>query len=138
MEIIGWPGFMPPREPWAEPFWRGLTDGKLMLPHCHHCKTYHYPPVEERCAKCTIPLNWTESSGSARLWSWATFHHVYFQNFPLGPPYTVLMVELDVSVKMLASLATGENEAKLLCDMDMAFQSMEIQSGVFIPAFSPV
>jgi hypothetical protein len=48
------------------------------------------------------------------------------------------MVELDVSVKMLASLATGENEAKLLCDMDMAFQSMEIQSGVFIPAFSPV
>jgi len=138
MEITDWPDYMPPRESWAEPFWGGLTDGKLMLPHCSQCKSYHYPPIEERCPKCTKPFSWVESSGAARLWSWTTFHHGYFQNYPLGLPYTVLMVELDVSVKILASLSTGESMSELKCDMEMAFQSMEIQSGVFIPAFSPV
>ena len=137
LEISDWPDYMPPRESWAEPFWDGLTKGMLLLSHCEQCRQFHYPPVNERCPVCSESFSWVTVAGDAKLWSWSTFHHVYYEKFPLEPPYTVLMVELEEGIRMLTSLFTEKGIDKLRCDMKMKFKPIEIQSKVFIPAFMP-
>lgn len=62
-------------------------------------------------------------AGTARLWSWTTFHREYFAGYPLAPPYTVLMVELTEGVRMLATLPTDIDPACLYCDQPMQFRS---------------
>ncbi len=137
MEVSHWPEYLPPYESWADPFWQGLSSGKLLLPHCLRCDKFDYPPLNPRCPDCVESISWTEASDSAVLWSWITFHRAYFEDYPLNPPYTVLMMELRLGIRMLASLSPEINPKDLSCGMTMTFSPMEIQSGIFIPAFLP-
>mgnify|MGYP000005124494 FL=1 len=130
------PDYLPPRKPWAEPYWEALPDGKLLLQHCEQCNAFAYPPVDERCSVCKSPTSWREASGQARLWSWIVFHHEFFAGYPLPAPYTVLMLDLAEGIRMLATLA-GAEPADLACDAPMEFLSREVAPGVFIPGFAP-
>ncbi len=77
-------------------------------------------------------------AGTARLWSWTTFHREYFAGYPLTPPYTVLMVELTEGVRMLATLPTDIDPACLYCDQPMQFRAFELEPGASIPGFAPI
>ena len=77
-------------------------------------------------------------AGTARLWSWTTFHREYFAGYPLAPPYTVLMVELTEGVRMLATLPTDIDPACLYCDQPMQFRAFELEPGASIPGFAPI
>lgn len=137
MEVRDWPEYLPPHETWSDPFWQGLSNGKLLLPHCHRCNKSDYPPLNPRCPDCSDSVSWLEASGSTILWSWTTFHRVYFEGFPLNPPYTVLMVELEEGIRILASLSPDIDPKSLSCGMTMTFSPIEIQPGIYIPAFLP-
>ena len=37
------PDYLPPRKPWAEPYWEALPDGKLLLQHCVNLAHSQFP-----------------------------------------------------------------------------------------------
>ncbi|MED5220568.1 MAG: OB-fold domain-containing protein [Actinomycetota bacterium] len=131
-------GHLPPREPAAEPFWAGLAEGVLRLSGCDGCGTMACPPESDPCPRCGQPATWRDMAGTARLWSWTTFHREYFAGYPLAPPYTVLMVELTEGVRMLATLPTDIDPACLYCDQPMQFRAFELEPGASIPGFAPI
>ena len=137
MEMSGWPDYLPPRHNWSEPFWLGLDAGELQLSYCPDCKQVEYPPLVEHCRECNQPLAWKPASGKARLWSWTTFHRVYYPDYPLDPPYTVLMVDLEEGVRMLATLSPDIEPDNLECDQVLQFIAIEIASGILVPGFKP-
>lgn len=128
---------LPPRETEVEPFWASLAEGVLRLPNCDGCGTVAYPPEGDTCPRCGQTAAWRDMAGTARLWSWTTFHREYFAGYPLAPPYTVLMVELTEGLRMLATLPVGVDPAQLRCDQPMQFHAVELEPGVFIPGFTP-
>ena len=132
-----WPEYMPVRQPWAEPFWTGLSLGELMLQKCNHCARSYYPFVEIGCTQCGQEVTWFQAVGDARLWSWVTFHREYYSDYPLSVPYTVISVDLPEGIRMLATLASNINPAALKCDMALRFNPIELSTGVFIPGFRP-
>ena len=137
MEVTPWPDFMPTRHDWSESFWLGLADSKLQLAYCPVCDQLEYPPVSPRCRNCHQALTWKSASGNARLWSWTTIHRVYYPDYPLEPPYTVLMVELDEGISMLATLVPDYPTDSLACNQALDFKAIEISPGVLVPGFVP-
>ncbi len=133
-----WPPYMPPKEDWAAPFWNGLSDGNLVLQQCEQCRVTTYPPIEEHCTACGSELTWITASGAAELWSWVTFHRVYYSGYPLDPPYTVLMAELPEGPRILATLAADVEPGSLQCGMKLLFSPLELALGTFIPGFRPL
>ena len=128
-ETNAWPPYLPPREAWAEPFWRALSEGRLMLQACDQCRVSTYPPVEANCTACGSELSWVAARGRAKLWSWVTFQREYYPGYPLAPPYTVVMVELAEGVRMLATLTTEALPQNLQCDNDLQFTPIELEPG---------
>ena len=81
------------------PFWAGLREHRLVLPHCPDCAAYWYPPAP-RCRRCLGPaVSWRECPGRGTLWSWASAKRAFAPG--LGVPYTVVQVELDAQPGLL-------------------------------------
>jgi uncharacterized protein len=127
--------FLPATAAWADPLWSGLRNGVLIIQKCECCGNFVYPPVEEMCAHCDNAYTWHQASGTAKLWSWVTFHRTYYPGYPLEPPYTVLMVELEEGVRMLAALGADTAVEDLRCDMAMQFRPLRLSRDVLIPSF---
>ena len=64
-----------------QPFWAGLREHRLVLPHCPDCAAYWYPPAP-RCPRCLGPaVSWRECPGRGTLWSWATARRAFAPGF---------------------------------------------------------
>ena len=102
--------------------------------HCEHTRI----PDDERCPGCSAAQEWSPASGAATLWSWTTFHREYYPGYPLKPPYTVLMVELEEGVRMLGTLDPQIPPDQLRCGMQLEFIALDLGGAFRIPGFAPV
>jgi uncharacterized OB-fold protein len=81
---------------WQVGFWAAAERGEVAV---QRCGEGHYQfPGGPACARCGREVKWIPVSGLGTVWSWAEFHHRYFERF-LDPPYVVMIVELDQGVR---------------------------------------
>lgn len=137
MAVASLPSYLPTQDDWTQPFWQSLKQGVLLIQRCEHCAINVYPPVEQKCGNCGTAFQWRQASGEASLWSWVTIHREYYPDYPLTPPYTVLMVQLKEGIKMLASLTQGAGPSELRCDLPLQFSPLELLPGRWVPAYKP-
>lgn len=79
----------------SAPFWAGAREGRLLIQHCGDCGTPRFPP-RLFCGRCrSNAIEWRQSAGRGRIWSWVIAHGPTLPAFADRVPYPVLVVELD-------------------------------------------
>ena len=105
--------------PESAPYWEAAKAHHLMLPRCHTCGQFWFPP-SQRCAHClSADFGWEDVSGRGRIYSFVVFHRVYHPAFEADVPYVVAIVELDEGPRLLTNIV-GTAPDNVRCDMRVA------------------
>ena len=116
-------------------FWDYARRGVLALPTCRACGHVWFPPSSS-CPQCLSKnVEFRETSGRAKLWSWIVIHRQYFKDFP--PPYLVAFVELETG-PMLMSTLTNVSPEQLRCDLPLKAMFEKLTDDVHILQFEPI
>jgi len=92
------------------PYWRGLAEGRLVLPRCKSCGAWHWPAVW-RCGNCgSWDHEWVEQALTGTIFSWNRTHHRFGGTEGLPLPFTTLLVELEGSAIRLLGLFEGPQQ----------------------------
>lgn len=95
----------------SRPFWDAAREGRLLLPQCDHCGTFH-TYFEPWCSHCGGEgVHWAPLSGRGRIWANCRFHRVYFAGFEGEVPYNVAMVELEEGPRLVTNIVGLETGA---------------------------
>lgn len=85
-------------------FWDAAKAGRLDLPRCNNCGTFH-TYFEPWCNICAHEgVHWEEVSGRGRIWANCRFHKVYFPGFKEDTPYNVAIVELEEGPRLVTNI----------------------------------
>lgn len=116
-------------------FWDHARRGILALPACRACGHVWFPP-SSGCPRCLSQnIEFRETSGRAKLWSWVVIHRQYFKDF--APPYLVAFVELEAGPMLMSTLANVSAE-ELRCDLPLKATFERLTDDVHILRFEPM
>jgi len=90
-------------------FWDAAKAGRLELPRCDSCDSFH-TYFEPWCNNCGHEgVHWEEVSGRGRIWANCRFHKVYFPGFKEEAPYNVAIVELEEGPRLVTNIVGLEH-----------------------------
>lgn len=116
-------------------FWDAANRGVLALPTCRICLHIWYPP-SALCPSClSREVEFRETSGRGKVWSWIVMHRQYFREFP--PPYVVLFVKLEEGPMMMSMLGSGVEYSMLRCDLPVQAVFERLSDGFSVLKFRP-
>lgn len=126
---------LPVETEWSAEFWTALRDGRFVLQRCTECGRYAgYPKVF--CPHCYADaLEWVESSGRGRIYTFSTIVSNPPSTFLAELPYTVAIIELDEGVRFLSRLVNVEPDA-VQCDLPVRLV-IEREGDQVMPFFEP-
>lgn len=111
----------------SRPFWDAARAGRLHLPRCDKCGTFH-TYFEPWCNVCGHEgVHWEDLSGRGRIWANCRFHRAYFPGFEPELPYNVAMVELAEGPRLVTNIVGLERD-----ELDEMPIGMEVEA-VFDP-----
>ena len=121
----------------SKPYWAGLKEHKLLMPKCDDCGKYWFPPTQH-CTHCSSKnWKWTQVSGRGKVFSFVVYHRVYHPGFADEVPYAVAVIALDEGPRMLSNISRCPVE-KIVCDMPVEIDYVDITEDATIPKFRPV
>ncbi|MFV0644296.1 MAG: Zn-ribbon domain-containing OB-fold protein [Sphingomonadaceae bacterium] len=90
------------------PYWDALVEGRLQLPRCKACGTWHWPAVW-RCSECgSWESEWVEQPLAGTVFSYTRTHHHFGGTEGLPHPFTTVLVLLDTVPIRLNGVLEGE------------------------------
>jgi uncharacterized protein len=93
------------------PYWEALAQGRLVLPRCNGCGTWHWPAVW-RCGDCgSWDHGWHEQPLAGSVFAWTRTHHRFAGTEALALPYVTVLVLLDTVPIRLTGLVEGDEAA---------------------------
>jgi uncharacterized OB-fold protein len=127
---------IPPVDPWAEPFWAGTRERKLVIQRCTDCEKHiFYPRIG--CPFCSSDkLDWIEASGRGTVYS-----HTLVQNNPSSAfmedlPFMIAIVELEEGVRMMTNIVDYDPE-EVHCGMPVEVTFERLTDEITLPKFKP-
>ena len=98
----------------SAPFWNGLKEGRLTIPHCTSCGHWIFFP-RRHCDKCwSQDLEWKEVTGAGTLYTYTLTRVPTLPDFADEMPQKLAVVELDEGVRINTTLVgVGEDEIKV-------------------------
>ena len=130
-------GALPQPTPESQPYWDGLKEHKLLLPHCTACDRFHFYPRPF----CPNPdcfsweIDWREASGKGRVYTYVISH------LPIPPmqektPYVIAVIELDEGPRMMSNLIIDDAYD---CAVEMPVEIVfdDVTDAVTLPKFRP-
>jgi uncharacterized OB-fold protein len=119
----------------SEPFWKGLSDNRLIMMRCDNCMRYTYYPVAG-CVNCgSDQLRPSEVDGRGTVYSFTVCYLEYGSGMQV--PYVAAYVELGVQagLRMIANIVN--------CKISEVFIGMPVLMMVIdgpqpLPFFEPV
>lgn len=131
---------LPPINEQSRPFWQATREGRLQLPRCNHCGTFH-TYFEPWCSHCGQEgVHWERLSGRGRIWANCRFHRVYFPGFSPEMPYNVAMVELEEGPRIMTNIVGLPTGALDEMPIGMAVEAVfePVTAEVSLVKFRPV
>ena len=126
----------PERDALNTPYWDSLAQGALSFQRCSACGHAWLPPRSE-CPQCLAAnWRWETAAGGAKLVSWVVYHMAYHAAFVNRLPYTVAVVELDESPRLISNVV-GVGDAETLKIDQRLKLVIEDESGTAVPRFAP-
>ena len=119
----------------SKPHWDGCRDGVLRVQRCGACEHYVFIP-QAVCTRCQADaLEWVESTGRGRVYSYTTVHRPPRPQFET--PFVVAIVELDEGWQMLSNLVECEPaEIESGLPVEVRFRAMSDE--ITLPYFAPI
>lgn len=118
-------------------FWRGASDGTLLVLRCGACTYLSHPP-DVSCAKCgAMELTPAPMSGNGEVYSFTIVRQAFDPAFVPEVPYVVALVELDEQpgLRMLANIVDIVPDA---VDIGMRVEvTFEDRGDHVVPQFRP-
>ena len=100
----------------SAPYWNGLKEGRLTLPHCKSCGHWIFFP-RRHCDKCwSQDLEWKEVKGTGTLYTYTLTRVPTLPDFTDEMPQKMAVVELDEGVRINTTLI-GLDEADIKVGM---------------------
>jgi len=90
----------------TQPYWDAARKSQLLLQRCNACGRYQFYP-RPYCVKCLADISWVPSEGRGRIYTYTVVHRPPSPALERRIPYTVVVVDLDEGVRMLANLVEG-------------------------------
>ena len=126
----------PERDALNTPYWDSLAQGALSFQRCSACGHAWLPPRSE-CPQCLAAnWRWETAAGGAKLVSWVVYHMAYHAAFVNRLPYTVAVVELDESPRLISNVVGVADAETLKIDQRLKLV-IEDESGTAVPRFAP-
>lgn len=93
-------------------FWRGIEEGRLMLPFCVEGLHWFFPPMPgcPECGAAQDRVEFRPSSGRGQIYSWIVAHYAFGAEFADEVPYAVVTVELDEGPRIYGRWMAAEPE----------------------------
>jgi uncharacterized OB-fold protein len=128
---------LPETQPWSEEFWRGAKEGKLLIQHCQDCDAKIFYP-RKVCPECwSDNLDWIESSGKAKVYTFSTAFDMVEPKFWDDLPYTIAYVDLEEGVRMMTRIVECKPEdIKINMEVEVVFH--KLNDDFYLPYFRPV
>ena len=100
----------------SAPYWNGLKEGRLTLPHCQSCGHWIFFP-RRHCDKCwSQDVEWKEVKGTGTLYTYTLTRVPTLSDFADEMPQKMAVVELDEGVRINTTLI-GVDEAEIKVGM---------------------
>lgn len=117
-------------------FWEQCKQNKLMIQQCKDCKRHIFYP-RNICPHCmSDEIEWVESSGKGKVYSYTVAHRAGGPGFQDDVPYIIALIELDEGVRMMSTIVNCER-SELACDMPVEVVFEVITDDVTYPKFKP-
>lgn len=119
----------------SRPYWEGLKERRLLIPHCGTCGHWWFPP-SALCPRCNADKpEWRAASGCGKVFSYVVFHRVYHPAYAGNVPYAVALIELEEGPRLVSNLV-GVDLADIRCEMPVIVVFEELGEWV-VPKFKP-
>ena len=89
------PGYAPPEDPIAAPFWEGIESGEIRLPRCSVCGRWQWYPTAVGADCAGGELVWETVSDRGTLHTFTRVQRSFLPGGHGALPYVVGFVELD-------------------------------------------
>ncbi|MBI2962340.1 MAG: Zn-ribbon domain-containing OB-fold protein [Deltaproteobacteria bacterium] len=117
-------------------FWKGLSQGELLLQHCLECRHVQYYQ-QGMCRHCgSVRLEHRAASGRGKVYSYSVVYRAPGPAFKNDTPYAVLLVELEEGPRMISSLVGGDPE-RVTFDMPVQLVCEKVSDVITLPRFKP-
>ncbi|MGR8948501.1 MAG: Zn-ribbon domain-containing OB-fold protein [Gammaproteobacteria bacterium] len=106
----------PQSPPEHEPWWRALTEHRLLAQQCSGCQRLRLYP-RPMCDACySLKYDWVEISGVGSVHSWAISYHAFNAGFKKDIPYLTVTVDLQDGLRLHAPML-GPADQKMALGM---------------------
>src|SRR5687768_13888412 len=114
-------------------FWEGCADGKLRLRKCAKCGK-HQAPTRNACGCGSSELQWVETSGRGKVYSFNVLHRAPDPAFRDELPYVIAIVELEEGARLMSNITGSPPDAvKVGAPVRAVFETAA--EGIGLPKF---
>lgn len=123
--------------PLSRVFYDGCKENKLLYQHCKNCDEVIFFP-KEFCPNCmSHNLEWLESKGKGKIYSFTVVYAGAPMEFVDDQPYALAVIEMDEGYRLMSNIVECDfNE--LRCDMPVEVVFDPVTSEITLPKFRPV
>jgi len=127
--------YEPVSESFEEGFWGAIKQRKLVFQRCQECGEFLHPP-RPMCHRChSYDLEWVESSGEGKIYSWVVFTREVNPLYRV--PFEVVLVEMkENGVRLISNMAEGKPE-DIYIGMPVEVVFVDINDEWSLPMFRP-
>jgi len=118
----------------SKPFYKAAREHKLLIQRCTDCqKNIFYP--KSLCPHClSSNLEWFESSGKGKAYSFTVVEGGAPEAFQDAVPYVLGVIDLEEGVRMLSWIVDCDPK-EVKCDMDVEVTFRDLNEDIALPMF---
>jgi len=118
------------------PYWAAVREGRLAMPRCTDCGSYHFYP-HTLCPKCgSTQLVWTDCSGRGEVYSFTIVHRAPSPAFAALVPYVVATIRLDEGTHLMTNVIGCPPDAVRI-GMKVRVKFQKFNDEATLPLFEP-
>jgi uncharacterized OB-fold protein len=124
--------------PDGAPFWKGLSEHRLVLPHCGACdQSFFYPRI--LCPRCgSRDIYWVGASGRGTVYSFCVVHHSSVPGLADAVPFVTGLVDLEEGPRVMAYLrGFPDDPEQIACGTPVVVDFVDVPDGQTLLGFTP-
>lgn len=118
-------------------YWEGCKEHKLLIQKCKDCGKYIFYPRSICTACMSMNLEWFESSGKGKIYSYTTIWRAPNEAFIEDVPYTIVLVDLEENVRLMSWVIDCKPE-DVYVGMEVEVVFDDVTDDVSLPKFRPL
>ncbi len=129
---------LPEFRPETKPFWEAAKQHKLVIPRSRQTGEYFfYPRALSPGDDMSEDIEWVESEGKGKVWTFSVHHMGPSKAYKGEPPYVVALIEMQEGVKMMSNVVDVDPK-EVFIGMDVQVVFDDVTDEVTLPKFKPV